>query len=161
LKRIYCIIEKCLACRSCEIACAVAHSGAEKPADAVKERPLPRQRIRVESIDDRNSPAGIRSIALQCRHCEDPLCAQACISGGISRHPETGEIIADPDKCVACWSCIMVCPFGVIVRYEDCHRAVKCDHCAGRDGPACVEACPTRALLFCEPQEVPVNVLVK
>jgi carbon-monoxide dehydrogenase iron sulfur subunit len=161
VKRIYCIIDKCLACRSCEIACAVAHSGAEKPADAIKERPLPRQRIRVESIDDRNSPRGIRSIALQCRHCEDPLCAQACISGGISRHPETGEVVTDSDKCVACWSCIMVCPFGVIVRYEDCHRAVKCDHCADRDGPACVEACPTRALLFCEPQDVPADVLAK
>jgi len=158
LKRIYCIVEKCLACRSCEIACAVAHSGTERVEDAVKIRPLPKHRIRVESIGDRNTPQGIRSIALQCRHCEDPLCAQACITGGISRDPETGAIVNNPDKCVACWSCIMVCPFGVIVRYEDCHRAVKCDHCADRDGPACVEACPTRALLYCEAEEAPIPV---
>jgi carbon-monoxide dehydrogenase iron sulfur subunit len=161
LKRVYCIIEKCLACRACEIACAVAHSQSRKVTDAVREHPLPRQRIHVESIGDKNAPHGIRSIALQCRHCEDPLCAQACISGGISRHPETGEVVSNPDKCVACWSCIMVCPFGVIVQYEDCRRAAKCDHCADRDGPACVEACPTRALLFCEPQEVSIDVLAE
>jgi anaerobic carbon-monoxide dehydrogenase iron sulfur subunit len=157
VKRVYCIIEKCLACRSCEIACAVAHSGSKNLADSVRENPLPRQRIHVESIGKGTSPYGIRSIALQCRHCEDPLCVQACISGGISRHADTGEIVNDPGRCVACWSCIMVCPFGVIARYEDCHRAVKCDHCAERDGPACVEACPTHALVFCEREEVNID----
>lgn len=112
----------------------------------------------MESIGAGNTPHEIRSIALQCRHCEEPLCAHACISGGITRDPDTGVIASNPDKCVACWSCIMVCPFGVIARYEDCRRAVKCDHCPDRDGPACVEACPTRALVFCEPQETPVPV---
>jgi carbon-monoxide dehydrogenase iron sulfur subunit len=159
MKRVYCKIEKCLSCRSCEIACAVAHSQSRQLVGAVQEHPLPKHRIHVESIDEAGagSPYFIRSIALQCRHCEDPLCAQACISGGISRDKETGAIINNPDKCVACWSCIMVCPFGVIVRYEDCRRAVKCDHCPDRDYPACVEACPTRALVFCEPEEVSID----
>jgi carbon-monoxide dehydrogenase iron sulfur subunit len=161
VKRVYCIIEKCLSCRSCEIACAVAHSESKALADAVKEHPLPKHRIHVESIGAEETPQTVRSIALQCRHCEDPLCAQACISGGISRNRETGEIINDPDRCVACWSCIMVCPFGVIVRYEDCHRAVKCDHCIDRGSPACVESCPTHALLFCEAEEAPIDSLAK
>jgi carbon-monoxide dehydrogenase iron sulfur subunit len=160
VKRIYCIIEKCLSCRSCEIACAVSHSGSKRLPDAVREAPLPVKRIRVESVGGENTPYGIRSIALQCRHCENPLCAQACISGGISKDADTGEIVADPGRCVACWSCIMVCPFGVIVRYEDCHRAVKCDHCAGRAAPACVEACPTRALVFRDAEEIDLGELV-
>jgi carbon-monoxide dehydrogenase iron sulfur subunit len=161
MKRIYCQIEKCLSCRSCEIACAVAHSQSETLAGAVREYPLPKHRIHVERIDERNSPQYIRSIALQCRHCEEPLCAQACISGGISRDKATGKVINDASKCVACWSCIMVCPFGVIVRYQDCHRAVKCDHCQDRDSPACVEACPTHALLYCEQEEANIDELAK
>jgi anaerobic carbon-monoxide dehydrogenase iron sulfur subunit len=160
MKRVYCKIEKCLSCRSCELACAVVHSRSGKLADAVQEHPLPKSRIHVESIDEGGSPHSIRSIALQCRHCEDPLCAQACISGGISRDSETGVIINNPDQCVACWSCIMVCPFGVIVRYEDCRQAVKCDHCADRNIPACVEACPTQALVFCEPDKAGIDDLL-
>jgi carbon-monoxide dehydrogenase iron sulfur subunit len=159
VKRVYCIIEKCLSCRSCEIACAVAHSGSKSLPGSVEEFPLPRQRIHVESIDDEGLPHRIRSIAVQCRHCEDPVCAQACISGGISRNRVTGQVVADPDKCVQCWSCIMVCPFGALARYEDCHRAVKCDHCADRGSPACVEACPTHALLYCEQEEVAIEEL--
>jgi carbon-monoxide dehydrogenase iron sulfur subunit len=161
MKRVYCQIEKCLSCRSCEIACAVSHSESGSLPAAVREFPLPKHRIHVESIDEKGSPYHIRSIALQCRHCEDPLCAQACISGGISRNAETGEVTNDPGKCVECWSCIMVCPFGVIVRYEDCHQAVKCDHCPDLDIPACVEACPTRALVYCEQQEVVLEELTE
>ena len=161
MKRVYCKIEKCLSCRSCEIACAVAHSESKRLVPSVREFPLPKHRIHVESIDDKGSPHHVRSIAVQCRHCEDPLCAQACISGGISRNAETGQVVNDPDKCVECWSCIMVCPFGVIVQYEDCHRAVKCDHCPDLDNPACVEACPTHALIYCEEHEVNMDELAE
>ena len=159
MKRIYCRIEKCLSCRSCEIACAVAHSESKRLPDAVGEVPLPKHRIHVESIDEEGSPHRIRAIAVQCRHCEDPLCAQACISGGITRNTETGQVVSNPGRCVGCWSCIMVCPFGVIVRYEDCRQAVKCDHCPDRDCPACVEACPTHALLYCEQEEAGIEEL--
>lgn len=161
MKRVYCNIEKCLSCRTCEIACAVAHSGAKELTCAVREFPLPKHRIHVESIDREGSLHRVRSIALQCRHCEDPLCVQACISGGISRHPETGQVVHDSDKCVQCWSCIMVCPFGVIVRHEDCRQAVKCDHCADRPSPACVEACPTHALLYCEQEDAALEAFLE
>ncbi len=161
MKRVYCKIGRCLSCRSCEIACAVAHSRSKSLVDAVREYPLPKHRIQVESIGGEGFPHYIRSIALQCRHCDEPLCAQACISGGISRDEETGKVVNDPSKCVACWSCIMVCPFGAIVRYEGCHRAVKCDHCPELDNPACVGACPTNALLYCEQEEVDIDELAE
>jgi carbon-monoxide dehydrogenase iron sulfur subunit len=44
----------------------------------------------------------------------------------------------------------MVCPFGVIAREEERKVALKCDRCPDRDVPACVEACPTRSLIFTE-----------
>jgi carbon-monoxide dehydrogenase iron sulfur subunit len=58
---------------------------------------------------------------------------------------EEGFTRHDADKCVGCWMCIMVCPFGAISRQESV--ALKCDLCPDReDSFACVEACPTNAL---------------
>jgi carbon-monoxide dehydrogenase iron sulfur subunit len=51
----------------------------------------------------------------------------------------------------------MVCPFGVIVKHEGLHRALKCDHCPDRESPACVDACPTGALVYSEREEVEVG----
>ena len=48
----------------------------------------------------------------------------------------------------------MVCPFGGIVRNDELHQAMKCDQCPDLDIPACVEACPTRALSYCEVSEL-------
>jgi len=42
--------------------------------------------------------------------------------------------------------CVLACPFGVIS--EDRKKVVKCDRCPDREIPACVEACPTKALTF-------------
>jgi carbon-monoxide dehydrogenase iron sulfur subunit len=137
MKRIFCEIEKCLACRSCELACAAAHS-------------VHRPRIRVEAIDERGAFHCVRAIAVQCRYCEDPACASACISGGIRRNDETGDIIITLEKCVGCWSCIMVCPIGAIRRNQDTHQALKCDRCPDLEMPACITACPTGALFFGE-----------
>jgi carbon-monoxide dehydrogenase iron sulfur subunit len=141
MKKIYCKIQKCLACRACELACAAAHSES-KP------------RIRVEFIDEQGSLQRVRAVAVQCRHCEQPLCEQACIAGGIRRDEESGEIVVNLEKCVGCWSCIMVCPIGAIAKNEEMHRALKCDLCPDLDTPACIVACPTGALTYSDPEEV-------
>jgi carbon-monoxide dehydrogenase iron sulfur subunit len=47
----------------------------------------------------------------------------------------------------------MVCPYGVIGRQKDTRLAVKCDLCSDREVPACVEACPTHALIFSREEE--------
>ena len=62
-KTIVCRIERCMACHSCEIACAVAHSQSKELATAVLEEPKPQKRVTVEA-------AGSHALALQCRHCE-------------------------------------------------------------------------------------------
>ena len=60
----------------------------------------------------------------------------------------------DQEKCVGCWMCVMVCPFGVIrpslLPGKKEKVAVRCDLCQDRETPACVEACPTGALFFGE-----------
>lgn len=158
MKQVFCRIHQCMACRACELACAVEHSGSKELSRAARETEKPDSRIRVERIGESGSPQRTRTIALQCRHCEDPVCVQACITGGLLRDGKTGEVRIDPDRCVGCWSCIMVCPFGAIAKNEGVHRAVKCDLCPGRESPACVDACPTRALVFCEREEIVLKV---
>jgi carbon-monoxide dehydrogenase iron sulfur subunit len=157
MKQIICRIERCLGCRSCELACAVEHSESKRLVEATREQVLPKQRIHVELIDERGAAYRYRTLALQCRHCDDAFCVQACISGGIRKDEKTGDVRINQEKCVACWSCIMVCPFGVIVKHEGLHRALKCDHCPDRESPACVDACPTGALVYTEGEEVEVG----
>ncbi|MDH3329891.1 MAG: hypothetical protein OEM01_11705, partial [Desulfobulbaceae bacterium] len=47
---------------------------------------------------------------------------------------------------------------GVITRDTQKHIAVKCDRCHKLDIPACVNACPTRALELKDIDEIPPEV---
>lgn len=140
--------EKCLGCHSCELSCAVAHGGYDLHAAAVQGLTLrPRNRV---------VAAGGVTMPVQCRQCEDAPCAFACPTGAILQ--EEGMVGIREKNCVGCKVCVMVCPFGAIsVKAEAdappdgrTNRGVarKCDLCArtGREVPACIEACPTRAL---------------
>lgn len=143
-------IERCLACKSCEIACAVAHSQSGVLEEAVREQPKPQRRVTVEA-------AGEFAVPLQCRHCEDAPCIAVCPTKAIYRQNPESPVLINPDLCIGCKFCIMVCPFGVIDVTRDGKAVTKCDLCIKRttagSQPACVESCPTRALQFCEVQQ--------
>jgi len=140
VKQILVEVDKCLGCKSCEIACVVAHSETGDLIGAFLQNPQPVRRVFVEAGEGFNLP-------LQCRQCEEPKCVQACMSGAM-RKEVSGLVSNDPDKCVGCWMCVMVCPFGAITRDVTNKLAAKCDRCAGLDQPACVRACPTEAIQF-------------
>jgi carbon-monoxide dehydrogenase iron sulfur subunit len=58
-----------------------------------------------------------------------------------------GTVLPDESRCLGCWTCMMVCPYGAIRRSPAADPvAVKCDLCADLDEPACVANCPNRAL---------------
>ena len=70
------------------------------------------------------------------------------------RDPDTNAVHVDHEKCVGCWMCIMVCPFGAIQRGTvEKKVASKCDLCVDREIPACVENCPNEALVLVEVSE--------
>ena len=110
MKRIVAHEEHCIGCRLCEIHCLVQHSRSRKIIKAFRtERDAIVPGVKVEE-------SGIVSFALQCRHCDDAPCIEACMTGAMHRDAETGAVLCDTDRCVGCWMCIMVCPVGAVAR---------------------------------------------
>ena len=126
---------------------SLLHRQHSKSKDIVKaynsEHPKPISRVRREV----NKPV---SFAIQCRHCEDAPCVTACLSGAMTKDPKTGEVTHNKDKCMGCWTCIMVCPYGAIKMDKEDKVVAKCDLCQGLAEPACVANCPNQALVFKE-----------
>jgi Fe-S-cluster-containing hydrogenase component 2 len=131
--------ERCLGCHTCELACAAAHTEAGSVIGAV---------LAGERLQPRNYVVQI----------DDP-CVRVCPTGATYR-TETYTAV-DQRLCIGCRMCMMVCPFGAIrvapaeVAGREKRAAFKCDLCVDRPaGPACVEACPTKALSLRYPREV-------
>ena len=140
MKRIVAREEFCIGCRLCEIHCLVQHSKSRKIIKAFREeKDQVLSGVHVEQ-------SGYTSFALQCRHCEEAPCIEACISGAMYRDPVSGAVLCDQERCLGCWMCIMVCPVGAIKRGNDQHVASKCDLCRGEDVPVCVANCPNEAI---------------
>lgn len=146
--------ENCVGCMQCMLACATAHSVSKTLFAATLENPRPRSRIHVAAGRFN------QGFPNRCRHCDPAPCQSACLTGAISKNPNTGTTRINPDKCINCASCAMACPYGVLRFHEDPMAppgkvvAVKCDNCDARrmDGqiPACVEVCKTGALVYTE-----------
>ena len=173
------IEERCIDCHLCEVACIVEHSESKDPLlayfveglsfneelsaftpdphealEAGKPKPLNRTRVR-------SNGAGV-SFSMMCRHCEEPLCVEACKNGSLYI-AEDGRVLVHEDKCVGCWMCVMACPWGAISRnptrgnvkgLERTAISHKCDLCPDREVPACVMACRTEALIYIEKEEI-------
>jgi carbon-monoxide dehydrogenase iron sulfur subunit len=140
-RRIFVRLDRCVGCHSCELACSVAHARSRFLALAIQEDPKPQKRIFLESSNDTKAP-------IHCRHCEEAPCAAVCPTGALFSDLGTGVVQYREQRCIGCFICTMACPFGVI-RADHQHRfIVKCDCCPELETPACVSACPTRALLF-------------
>ncbi len=144
MKRVYIKEPVCMGCHLCEVYCQVEHSQSK---DLIKvfnrQSPQPLPRVWVEE----RKPV---SFSVMCCHCAEPPCVYACLTGALHKEPSTGIVTVDEEKCMGCWTCILVCPFGVI--RQDRHRGKisKCDLCQGEELPACVANCPNEALVYAE-----------
>ena len=106
---------------------------------ALKDKEI-RPRIHVEED-------GKITYAVSCRHCEDPVCVKSCISGALSK--SDGVVKIDKNKCVGCFTCVLVCPYGAVSPAEE-HAATKCELCLENacGSPACVKGCPNKAIVY-------------
>ena len=151
MKSIFVNLERCVACKTCEITCALNRSSmARRFPDAIYEDVQAVPRVRVK-------PTGAEGgFPLQCHHCEDAPCLDACPSGALYRDEE-GLVLVHAERCIGCWMCVMVCPFAAPQPFSNFRKVIKCDRCKGRDEPYCVESCPTRALALIDSAELAIR----
>ena len=139
--------DRCLGCKSCELACAMAHCQVESLVEAIHGESRPQSRMHVE-------PGCGYGIPMHCMHCEDAPCMAVCPTEAISRTSKDSPVLMDQERCIGCRFCLLACPFGAIDVSREGKAMIKCDMCIERteagELPACVSACPTGALKFQE-----------
>lgn len=140
MKRVYVNEKWCLGCHLCEYNCAFANSGETDMVKALQGMKI-HPRIQVEGDNQ-------ISFAVSCRHCEEPLCVKSCIAGALS--VKDGVICCDQNKCVGCFTCVLVCPYGAVMPAPDGKVIQKCELCTNNASgePACVKGCPNGAIVF-------------
>ena len=133
-------MDRCTGCKTCELYCGAERGSAGHTLlAAAQETPAPLSRVRVEGGTGRAFP-------LQCRHCLQAPCLDACLTGALRRDEKSGMVIIREELCIGCWTCTAFCPYGVIYASSERKIAVKCDRCLYMEKPACVDVCPTKAL---------------
>lgn len=124
----------CIACKSCELACAFSHGSQQgQPGKS-------RINIRVVRVDESRQ----HNTPLLCQQCDQAACATICPTGALLWNEETRAIEHDEELCVRCHLCVAACPFGNIYFDPVTDYPVKCDLCGG--DPMCVKFCPSGAI---------------
>lgn len=152
-------LDKCTACRSCIVACKNWNK-LEPKVENRNQYELKEVMEKVKGTDKFSDndwtyihEKDIRNFhKRQCMHCEDPQCLKNCPAHAIVKY-DNGAVVVDREKCEGVGLCAQVCPFDVPVMAED-KKPVKCTLCYNRITqnpalePACVKACPSKALKF-------------
>lgn len=139
----------CTGCKACQVAC--------KDKNDLKRGVLWRRVYEVSGGSWRREgeawapDIAAYNVSLACNHCLNPVCVGSCPTGAVWKRAD-GLVFIDGDKCIGCRYCEWACPYGAIRFDAAAHRASKCDFCSDLVGagekPACVAACPARALDF-------------
>lgn len=144
---------KCTGCKACQIACKDKH---DLPVGITWRRVVEYVGGDWSVANDGSFTPNVFAYytSMSCNHCVDPACVTACPSTAMHKDPETGIVSVDADVCIGCRYCEWACPYGAPQYDADANVMTKCDLCAddvaqGKD-PACVAACPSRALFYGE-----------
>lgn len=134
-------LQRCIGCHTCAVAC--------KETNGLP--PGPRWR-RVRILEGGAYPRPFAyAVSMACNHCESPQCVQVCPTRAYTRRPD-GLVIHDPGRCIGCQYCTYACPYGAPQYDAAAGKTGKCSGCHTRvdEGlePACIGACPVRALEF-------------
>lgn len=136
----------CIGCKACIGACKETNN-------------VPDGVTRLEILTSVNIPRTSTSRAVRqyfrksCQHCENPPCVSVCPTGASFKDALTSIVDVNDKRCVGCSYCIAACPYHVRFINPVTNTADKCNFCretnlAAGKKPACVEICPTHALVF-------------
>ena len=159
-------------CRDCLDACHRVHNVPDfgNPKDEVKwiwTVPYEEAFREQEHEFITESLKGRPTIVL-CNHCDNPPCVSVCPTRATWKR-EDGIVMMDYHRCIGCRYCMAACPYGSrSFNWRDPRPFIneinpdfptrtkgvveKCNFCQERLAqgllPACVEACPEKALVF-------------
>lgn len=150
--------ERCIACRTCQVACKQWN---RLPAELTTncgsyENPpgLSFHTYTQIHFSERKTPQGIQWLFLkrQCYHCTDAACMLICPAPGALSRTVEGAVVLNSDKCIGCKYCVSMCPFGVPQFDPTTRKISKCNFCHDRIEkglqPACAQACPVGAICY-------------
>ena len=156
-------LKRCTGCQSCTLACKVENG---TPPGIFWTRVLEKE----EGI----FPLAYNVfMPVRCNHCGNPPCVPVCPTGASHKRKKDNLVLIDQELCIGCGSCVLACPYDVRFLPMSAHgyygeqktpyeekayqkwekgTAQKCTMCVHRVDkglkPACVETCPTKALVF-------------
>lgn len=96
-------LERCIACGGCVASCIAKNI---LPPDILFRRVLNKE-IKPPA---HGAKASRIWMPIQCNHCNDPRCVEACPTGATFKR-EDGIVVVDPDICIGCRYCMMACPY--------------------------------------------------
>ncbi len=128
-KRILIDLMKCRECEQCLAECAYPHHPYNKGVNALLEMAV---------------------FQFTCRRCEEAPCIDICPAEALERDTQ-GVVERATNLCIACKSCVAVCPFGTLMNQFFEVRKSICDYCRFDESAEvlrCMETCPKGALSF-------------
>ncbi len=137
----------CTGCKACQVACKDKH---DLPVGINWRRVVEYSGGSWQQSGNTFTPNIFTyDTSIACNHCEDAICMEVCPTTAMSRR-EDGTIYVESDKCVGCRYCEWACSYSAPQFNAETGQMTKCDLCydyrsTGQD-PACVDACPSRAL---------------
>jgi molybdopterin-containing oxidoreductase family iron-sulfur binding subunit len=161
-------MKRCIGCHTCAVACK---QGNNLPNDVWWNRVLTYGGPVMDTPHGTFPNLEMRFLTLNCQHCEDPACVNACPAEATYKR-EDGIVMQNYDACLGCRLCIMACPYSHVRNYNEkdpqyylefavgdsCVKpqqkgtVSKCNFCYYRVdrgmAPNCIEVCPARARFF-------------
>jgi len=152
--------ERCIGCRGCQVTCKRWNNKpAEKTGFSNGWTNPPKLSYNtythIQFKLDHNQTNGDTDWIFfnwRCMQCKNPACKEACPVNAITKYEE-GPVVIDVDRCIGCKFCVSACPFDVPKFNKTTGKVDKCTMCYDRvpnKEPACVQTCPTGALVFGE-----------
>ena len=159
-------------CRDCIDACHLTHNVPDfgNPKDEIKWI-WPERFENVFPDEDHPYIQEVikkRPLLVLCNHCANPPCVRVCPTKATFKRAD-GIVMMDYHRCIGCRFCMAACPYGArSMNYRDPRPLIrkinpnfptrakgvveKCNFCEERLSrgmlPACVMACPEKALAF-------------
>jgi anaerobic dimethyl sulfoxide reductase subunit B (iron-sulfur subunit) len=153
----YVDISKCTGCKACQIACKDKNN---LPIGIRWRRVFQYEGGDwVQAADGSWLPSSVYAyfVSSACAHCQDPICMKVCPTKAIHKRDD-GIVLIDDTKCIGCRYCEWACPYGAPQFNENIGVMTKCNMCYdlvdNGQRPACVDACPYRAMDFGELEEL-------